>query len=182
MRILIATPLFPPDTAPAAVYAKELAARLSGLHEVSVVAYSYIPEQVPGAQIHAVSKRQPVPIRITAFMAALFQKARHADILYVLNGSSAELPAALVSRLTGTPLVLGISDAAAHEHAQHSSLHAMIERLARIQARSIISEMPVPRPEILPLEQKDGAAFSRYEASWEAHLATLVSACTYEKK
>ena len=82
MRILIATPLFPPDTAPAAVYAKELAARLSGLHEVSVVAYSYIPEQVPGAQIHAVSKRQPVPIRITAFMAALFQKARHADILF----------------------------------------------------------------------------------------------------
>jgi hypothetical protein len=182
MRILIATPLFPPDTAPAAAYAKDLARRLTVSHEVTVVAYSHIPEQVEGVTIRAVSKRQPVLVRLMTFMTALFQEAKGTDVLYVLNGASAELPTALVSQFTRVPLILGMSDTAAHEHAQQSTLHGGVERLIRSRARCVISEMPLLRPEILPLEERDDAAFDRYEASWETHLAELLSNCTYGKE
>lgn len=182
MQVTIATPLFPPDTGSAAVYAKELARRLADLHEVTVVTYGHLPEPVASVQVVAVDKRRMLPLRLVQYIRELFAAARKADVVYVLNGPAVELPAGLVLRLARAPYVVGLADAAAHRRAgQARSLH-LIERLCLSGSRARITEFPLPRPEIIPFEPRPEAALAAYEQSWTTHLELLESslrhACT----
>ena len=169
MRVLIVTPLYPPEVADAAVYAKELAKRLAKRHEVTVVAYTRLPEQIPGVTVITIDKRQPRLSRLYAFRKAFENAIRDADIAFAVNGASVELPIALASRPKSVPLVFCLADTAAHARA------GIIERLAFGRARAIVRDLPLPRPEILPLEPIPETALAAYEASWETHLKALDS-------
>lgn len=173
MRIAIATPLYPPEIAAPAPYIKELAKRLAGRHEVTIVAYGRLPEQVPGVHIMTVDKRQPLLSRLIAYTRALRQVARRADIIYAVNGASVELPVVLATLSSPRSFVLGIADPVAREHAKQSwALHA-IDRIAAQHSRAVIEHMPLPRPEINPLTGVPKEAFDAYEDSWQAHLEEL---------
>ena len=173
MRITLASPLFPPEIAEPAPYTKELATRLAGGHQVSVVAYAHSPERVQGAEIISVEKRRPLPIRLIRFYFALFRAARGTDILYIQNGPSVELPAAFFSLFTRTPLIIHIGDTAAHTYAQTRPLLRAIERFVRARARKVVTDSPLARPEINPLLPQPEAELAAYEASWAKHLAYL---------
>lgn len=175
MNIVLVSPLYPPDIAEPASYMKELARRLAGTHTVTVVTYGDHPEQVAGVRILATSKRTRLPVRIPQFTRALWLAAKAADVLFVENGASAELPAVIVSHLRGRPLILHIGDPIAHAHAQQSTLFGALENAARRSARHVLSASPLPRPEILPFEARPVAALAAYEASWDAHLAEITS-------
>ncbi len=172
MRILIATPLYPPDIAAPAPYVKELAARLAGSHHVTVIAYGELPEPVAGVRIIGVSKRRRLPVRLFLYFLALFRAAWSADLVYAENGASVELPAALASFLLRAPLVLHLGDEAARKKAEHGLL-ALIGRFARARARRLIHDVPESRPEILPFHPYPHASFAEYERSWKEHLGTL---------
>lgn len=173
MKIVLATPLYPPEIAEPAPYIKELAKRLSALHEVTIIAYARLPEKVPGVRIIAIDKRQPLFIRLIAYFFALLRAARRADIVYAMNGASVELPVAIASLVTAGTLIIRIGDAAAHERARRNWRTGSIEQFTFSRARRVVIDAPRSRPEIMPLEAYPKEEFAAYEASWQAHLHTL---------
>lgn len=175
MKIVLASALYPPDIAQPAPYIKELAARLSKKHEVVVVTYGRLPEKIPGVRIVAVDKRQPLPLRLLRFFLALWSATRRTHVLYIENGPSVELPAALVVLLTRKPLIVHLGDSSAHRRAAHSPLFHFLEEFTCKRAQKVFEELPALRPEILPLEEEPGQALAAYERSWQSHLQTIDS-------
>ncbi len=172
MKIVLATPLYPPDIAEPAPYIKELARRLAANHAVKVVVYGHLPEQVPGVTVIAVDKRRPLPFRLLSYTIALMRAARGADVLYAQNGPSVELPLIFVSRIKRMPLFMHIGDKAAHEYAARHPLRRLIERLAFRKARAV-EGTPQPRPEILPFDPRPDAALAAWKESWYGHMQEL---------
>ncbi len=174
MRIVIATPLYPPDIAPQASYVKELAQRLGTQHQVTLVAYGSYPEAVPGVRIVSVSKRQPKPLRLLAFLWALYREVKNAEVLYAENGPSVELPVGLLTRITRLKLVVHLGDQLAHTRA------ARLEQFMTSRASSVVSDIPLSRPEILPFTAYPEEAFRAHEASWQTHVAMLTNLFTHD--
>ena len=106
MKIILATPVYPPEIGGPATYTKELANRLKDAHDIIIVAYASTSELIPGTTLFVASKRRPLPLRLLKFTYDLFRASRGADVIYVQNAMAAGLPAAIVSRLRGIPLVL----------------------------------------------------------------------------
>ena len=106
MKIVLATPVYPPEIGGPATYIKELAPRLKGEHKITIVAYASTSEQVPGTKLITVSKRRPLPVRLVIYFFKLYFAARHADVLYVQNGVASGLPAVLVGHLCHVPVVI----------------------------------------------------------------------------
>lgn len=193
MKIVIATPLYPPDIAPPAIYVKHLTELLSKDCELSVITYGRYPEEISGVNITTIDKKQPLIKRLFEYMLFLKRAMHDADIVYAQNGASVELPLLFASLFEQTPYVLRITDRAAHERAKHSMVLGWIERLTLKRARtiivdalgenslaqSVVIESPLSRPEILPfIEQPDMTA---YERSWTLHVNELKQIFAYEK-
>ncbi len=106
MKIVLATPLYPPEIGGPATYVKELSERLCHTHEVTIVAYATTAEHIPGTHLVTVSKRQILPLRLLKFTYALFKATRGKDVIYVQNGVAAGLPAVIVSKLRNIPVVV----------------------------------------------------------------------------
>lgn len=172
-KILIVTPLFPPDIGGAAAYVKELATRLSEMRHVSILAYGHLPEKVDGVSVHTVDKRLLLPIRLLLFFIKLVRHARHADTLYVENGSSVELPVLVLHYLLRTPFVLHIGDPDARQNTSRKLFRGYIHRLLRTAAKTTIETSPKTRPEILPFRPFPQEAMDTYETSWKAHMTTV---------
>lgn len=172
MKIVIATPLYPPDIEPLALYVKELARRLSAEHEITVLTYGDIPEEIPGVTIIAVSKSQPMVTRVAAFTRRFLSLARNADIVIAENGSSVELPLVIVQLFTNVRTVLHIGDKKAAEWVRAQPLRKLLFTFVRNRSR-VIEHQPDVKPEILPFFPNPTEALAAYEASWDRHLATL---------
>lgn len=179
MKIVLATPLYPPDIAEPAPYVKELARRLSKSHRVTVVAYGRLPERIPGVAIIAIDKRRPLPLRLLSFWSALRRAGRDADVVYAENGSSVELPLIFTA---GTPCILHIGDRRAHAHAKRSFLRKIIEVAAFSRARNVRTNTPPAYPEIHPLEPEPIDALRKWEHAWELHIAELEILFDYAKR
>ena len=106
VKIVLATPLFPPEIGGPATYVKELAERLRDTHAITIVAYASTAEKVPGTRLITISKRRLLPLRLLKFTYELFKAASDADVLYVQNAVAAGLPAIFVKMLTGKPVVV----------------------------------------------------------------------------
>ncbi|MBI5401174.1 MAG: glycosyltransferase family 4 protein [Candidatus Yonathbacteria bacterium] len=120
MRIIIATPIYPPEIGGPATYTKELCERLAGLHEITVITYTNSAEAFPKTRLVPVGKGRPLPVRLAIFFFKLLRRAKDADVIYVQNAMAAGLPVALVSTLTGIPFVLKfVGDEAWERATQH---------------------------------------------------------------
>ncbi len=173
MKLVLATPLYPPDIAPPAPYVKELAKRLSNGHQVTIVTYGKLPEKVAGVSIVAVPKNRILPLRLLDYTFALMQAARKADIVYAQNGASVELPLLLVSLFTSTPIILCFGDVAAHARTETHAILRFIERMASVRAKSLVHDTPPPRPIIMPLKPRPEQELFVYEMAWKEHLSKL---------
>ncbi len=173
MKIVLATPLYPPEVAEPAPYVKELARRLMKLHSVAIVAYGRLPEQVPGVTIRAINKHRPLFWRLTTYFLSLWRVAKDADIIYMINGASVELAVTLVSILTNKPFVVCLGDPRAHKQASRVKTLGVIERFALSRARGVLPNTPIARPEILPLSPYPTEAYTAYEQSWSEHIQRI---------
>ena len=181
MRIVLVTPLYPPDVAYPAPYIKELATRLSALHhQITVVTYADIPEEIPGIHILSVSKHQPLLYRIIAYTKLLSSATKDADIIYAENGASVELPLVLTSFNSRVPRIVHLSDIHSHTRATKNILYGLIERLALSRAKKIITDSPKEKPEILPFSPFPTEAMESYETSWTAHIKMLTDTFTHD--
>lgn len=202
MRILLVTPLYPPDIAGPAPYVKELATRLAGAHTVTILAYNHIPEVVPGVGIVTVEKRLPALVRMSIFAWKLITLEKNADVVYVQNGPSVEVPFALASFFSSVPSMLRLGDVVALAHTTQSSLFrtTLIAAMRRagillipenipteietliadplLSQKCVCIPSPESRPEIHPFHEYPENAFLAYETSWEKHITHLVDTFT----
>lgn len=196
-RILIVTPLYPPDIAGPAPYVKELATRIKDTHEVTVLAYNHIPEHIEDVRFVTVEKNRPTLIRLFHYTYALFREVLKTDYVYIQNGPSTELPFVLISFFVRTPCILRLGDEVALSHSVRVPVYKALLLLALARSHSVIihSETSTPtrvlqkalskkkhvhdisrphtRPEILPFVPYPTQQFMDYETSWESHLKDL---------
>jgi hypothetical protein len=185
MRILIATPLYPPDIAEPAPYAKELAGRLGKDHAVTIVTYGDHPESIKGVTIRIVSKRYPLALRLIGFTFLLWKECWEADVLYVQNGPSVEFPLFLVRLFSRISYFIRMTDTRAKHFAEKHAFIKYIETRVIQSAQGEISSpsvpAPLPRPEILPLDTFPQKEVEAWEQSWNIHIEALVHTFSYEK-
>ncbi len=199
MRILIATPLYPPDIAPLAVYVKELAKRLREDAEITILAYAHIPEKVDDVRIVSVEKNSLLIFRLVAFIRALLRESRRADVLYIQNGSSVEVPALLIGLLIRKPFVIHLGDTRAFaltqkRFFQKTVLHLLLRRATHVvhDSNILLREInpkkttaittPQVRPEIFPFAQYPRETLENYEHTWEQHLQELKNIFNHAKR
>lgn len=174
MKIILATPLYPPDIEPVALYCKELAKRLSKKdNSVTVVTYGNLLEQIAGVVMVSTDKCKPLLVRIILYTLKLWYAIRDADILYVQDGTSVELPVLLATIITKTPFVLFLTDTNAIKQTRSNNLRRLINQTIIRRARATITEIPPERPEILPFSPLPERELLEYERSWTRHLQIL---------
>lgn len=164
MRIVLATPLYPPDIADPAPYTYELAKRLAESHEVTVVTYGRLPEELPGVTVRTVDKRLPSLRRAWHFYKVLSEVLPSADMLYLQSGISAELPALFVRH---TARVFWRKSA---EPKQQSLLRKFVEYLTKRSATIILANDALTKPEILPLQDRPDTELTAWEKAWQSEI------------
>jgi len=94
MKILLATPIYPPEIGGPAQYVKNLAEKLKekGI-ETEVVSYNEL-------------KKYPQPLRFFLYFPTLFKKTKNSNIIYAFNLVSCGLPAFLVSKILKKKFIL----------------------------------------------------------------------------
>jgi hypothetical protein len=181
MKIVVASPLYPPDIAEPAPYIKELATRLSTEHEITVVTYGRLPEAAGRARIIAVDKRRPLPLRLARYTLSLWKHARKADTVYMQNGASVELPMLIIFFLTRKTFVLGLSDMRAHTQAKTHALHRTLEHAVTRRAGATVEDFPPVKPEILPCSPTPEAELTAWNTAWEKHCTHLLNLFSSKK-
>jgi len=107
MKILLATPLFPPEIGGPATYTKELAEQLKNKHHLKIVAYAAKnPQLIKGVELIFVDKLKPLFYRLFIFFLAVFKHSKDVDVIYVQNALAAGLPTVLAAKLRRKPVVL----------------------------------------------------------------------------
>jgi glycosyltransferase involved in cell wall biosynthesis len=173
MKIIIATPLFPPDIGGAAQYTKDLSKHLVEDNEVTVVTYGRIPENVKGVNFFCVDKRHPLPVRLFLYTRIVLSAMKSADIVYAQNGPSIELPISIAMILRRRPLIVHIGDRSGYEHEIHHPILKIIHSFFIAHAEKTLLDIPLTRPEILPFESHPTLALANYKNSWKKHITTL---------
>jgi hypothetical protein len=175
MKILILSPLFPPDTGAPASYTKELADRLGKVANTKLLVYGFLPEKVIGVTTLNVDKRTLLPLRIFRFTASLLRQ--QSDLILVNNAPSIELPLLLISFIRRTPFVLLLSDPIALAASKHG-LYAFIHKAVTKRAKKIIllpPESDYKIAERLPFVEFDAAREARRQTWWDTHLKEITS-------
>lgn len=132
MKIVLATPIYPPEIGGPATYTKELAERLHEKHDLTIVAYTDVREPFPGTRLVPISKRRPLPIRLIKFFLAVLRESREADVVYVQNAMAAGLPVALASTFLRKPFVLKfVGDEAWERATQHKLTKKRLEEFLK---------------------------------------------------
>lgn len=133
MRLIIATPIYPPEIGGPATYTKELCERIHDKYDITVIAYTDAHDAFSGTKLISIPKNRPLLTRLVKFTFALYQAAKNADVIYVQNAMAAGLPVAIVKMLTGKPYILKfVGDEAWERATQHKltekSLEEFLER------------------------------------------------------
>ncbi|OGY18523.1 MAG: hypothetical protein A2900_03315 [Candidatus Chisholmbacteria bacterium RIFCSPLOWO2_01_FULL_50_28] len=109
MKILIVTPIFPPQIGGPATYTFDLAKRLAGKHELTIVTFGVKPKKVEAVKIMAVPLHNEffgTIRRQTALASAIGKEARRNDVIYTQGAVVVGFASALIAKLTGKPLIL----------------------------------------------------------------------------
>ncbi|MDQ5938603.1 MAG: hypothetical protein QG603_744 [Patescibacteria group bacterium] len=122
MKIIIATPLFPPEIEGIASYSQDIAKRLKDKHQVQILTYAGQVEEVVGLEIFTINKRQLIFFRIWNYFIQLFKLAKQSDLIYVQNSVAVSLPAILVKIFTGKKVIINFIEDEAWKRARHNKL------------------------------------------------------------
>ncbi|MBI4692189.1 MAG: glycosyltransferase family 4 protein [Candidatus Terrybacteria bacterium] len=122
MKIVIATPLYPPEIAEPAPYVKELAERLSGEHEIIIVAYASTSEKIKDTKLITIDKRRPLFIRLIKYLIEIFKASRNADVIYIQNSLAVGLPAIIAGFLQKVPVAIRFTEDEAWKRAVYARL------------------------------------------------------------
>lgn len=120
MKIVLATPIFPPESGGPGTYTCVIAERLSRAHNVVVVTYSDNPTPLPFARVVAIHKSQRVISRLWKYTFALIHELRDADVVYAQNAVASGFPAVIAGMLRRKPVIIKMVGDEAWERAHQS--------------------------------------------------------------
>lgn len=128
MRVLIATPLYPPDPGGPATYARSLEEELPGSGiGVSLVTFGAVRYLPPG-------------VRHVVYLFLLLKEGKQADLILALDPVSVGLPAVIAAKLLKKPLVMKVVGDYAWE--QGRQRFGVTEQLDKFyEARSVAFEV-----------------------------------------
>ena len=173
MKILIVTPLYPPDTEPMAKYVKELAKRLSVKHKIAILTYGHIPEKVSDVNVITVGKNKPILVRLFLFTMKLLIMSFKKDIIYVQNGPSVEIPIGFLANIIKKLMVLRIGDEIAEKRSYKNKIIIFFKNIARKKFKFIIKDSPLQKPELFPFKEAPSKKLEEYQKSWDEHIDSL---------
>jgi len=128
MKIVLATPIYPPEIGGPATYTKELCERLGTTHEISVVAYTHNGIVFPNTKLFEVEKYAPLPLRLIRFFLATLRASKDADVIYAQNAVAAGLPAVLAGMVRRKPVIIKfVGDEAWERATQHRTTEKRLE-------------------------------------------------------
>lgn len=178
MNIAILTPLFPPDIGEPAPYAKLLANKLADAeHNVSVLLYGHLPENVSGVKFVCTDKRKWTFVRLYLYTMRLLMKYRKFDLLIINNGLSCEFPATYIMPFRKSSTVLVISDPIAKAKSRSGMYKNVHENLKnKVTATiDITEETDRHKPEIHPFKPVSDITISNHDKWWNRHLEEILS-------
>ncbi len=117
MRVIFATPIYPPEVGGPATYTVDLAERMRGEHHITIVTYADHAEPVPSTHLIQISKKQMLPMRLYKFYRALLREAKQADLIYVQNAVAAGWPAIWIGKKLNKPVIVKLVGDEAWERA-----------------------------------------------------------------
>ena len=176
LKILILSPLFPPDVGAPAPYTKELLRRFMG-HEVTALIYGYLPESVPHVKVTAIDKRTWVVRRLIAYTKALVNARKDVDLIILNNAPSVELPLLLVSLFNKNTIMLCESDPLAYK-ASSKGLYRILHGLMVRRCKKVVvlpEEAVYMTPERLPFETIDTEVIQKQDTWWKNHCIELTT-------
>jgi len=177
MKLLILTPLFPPDIGAPASYVKTLLSQLTE-HEVTLLLYGYLPEAAGKTNMIVLDKRQPRALLLIKSFFTLLKVGRKVDLIIINNGPSTELPAWAVSFFLNTPMILCQSDPLAIKTSSqgiYSLIHSLCTK--RIRKNHILpeDEHQYLKAEKLPFTSFDTDAETKRQLWWKQHVLELTN-------
>lgn len=177
MKILILTPLFPPDIGAPSSYVKTLLSQLTE-YDVTLLLYGYLPESAGNTNMVILDKRQPRAILLIKSFFTLLKFGRKADLVIINNGPSTELPAWAASFFLKTPMVLCQSDPLAIKSSSqgiYSLIHSFcIKRMKKIHTLPE-NEYHYLKAEKLPFTSFNTTAETTRQQWWRQHILELTN-------
>ncbi len=120
MKIILSTPIYPPEIGGPATYTKELVERLHDTHQITIIAYTNNQKKIPGSKLISIDKQQKTIVRLWKFFIAIYKEAKSAEVLYVQNAMAAGFPTVLAAMLRNKPVILKfVGDEAWERATQH---------------------------------------------------------------
>ncbi len=129
-KILLATPIYPPEIGGPATYTKELSERLGAKHDITILTYGEINKSpvFPNTKLILIKKSLSMPVRIFLYTWKLIQISKNYDLIYVQNAVASGLPVAINKKLRGTPYILKfVGDEAWERAAQRKETSKFLE-------------------------------------------------------
>ncbi|MFA6467166.1 MAG: glycosyltransferase [Patescibacteria group bacterium] len=122
MKIIIATPLFPPEIEDIANYSRDIAMHLKENNQVQILTYAGPVEEIVDLEIFTINKRQSLLFRISKYFIKLLKLARQVDLIYVQNSVAVSWPAILVKIITGRKVIINFIEDEAWKRSRHLHL------------------------------------------------------------
>jgi glycosyltransferase involved in cell wall biosynthesis len=111
MKILISTPLFPPEVAYPANFSKNLARHLSLCgYDVVLTTFSNHPEQIQGVTIYHVKKSQHLLLRMFKFYFVLIKNMWGRDLVILKQAGFSSFVTLLVAKTFGVKTILKLKE------------------------------------------------------------------------
>lgn len=142
MKIILATPIFPPESGGPGIYVTEIARRMKGTHECVIVTYSDSPIQFSEARVVAIPKSLPTFIRWWRFTRALMRELKDADLVYAQNAVAAGFPSVIAGMLARKPVIIKfVGDEAWERARQEKRTEKELEAFLREPDRSFKTKL-----------------------------------------
>ena len=133
MKILLTTPLYPPEIADIAVYSKKLAEKLSIIHEVSLLTYANHPLKTDAFLLRYALKNQHVFKRIVDYIKILWSEVVRNDIIILQTGTSAAFPAFIISKIKSKKIIFRFFEDESIERKKNTTNKCKLQLIKIIQ-------------------------------------------------
>lgn len=118
MKIVLATPIFPPESGGPGTYTCAIAERLSPKHDIVIVTYGDNPTLFTFGRVVAVKASANILLRWLRYTYILWKEMGSADVVYAQNAMASGFPAVIAGQLRAKPVVIKMVGDEAWERAR----------------------------------------------------------------